>query len=264
MRITLPLLLLLALLTSCEDPTVRFDAFPLPRAVNLAQVLGPEPLLLGPSDTLALRLQFDAATGFTQFQLRTDSAAQPWLTARAFRFRGLYYLVEERPETGYWVHAVRIGRGKVQGLGTGYWQMRALSEAAWQGRWPRLLAPDGDSMHLRFDARELRAFYEEQANQAHAYRLATHSASSSPAPALPLPSATVYPNPASTEATVAFAAAARTVRLYDERGQLLHQYPVSGAPLTIPVAELANGLYLVHVYRADQRRPAILRLVVAH
>lgn len=262
MRIVL--LFLLTLLTGCESPTARFDTFRLPRAVNLIRELGPEPLLLGTTDTLALRLQFDAATGFTHLQLRTNSAAQPWFTARAFRFHGLYYLVEERPETGYWVHAVRIGRGQVQGLGTGYRQMQALSEAAWQGHWPQLLAPDGDSMRLRFDARQLRPFYEEQAAQAATYQLASRPASSGPAPALPVSAPTVYPNPASTEATVASTTAARTVQLYDERGRLLHEYPISAAQLTIPVAGLANGYYLVRILPAGPGRPTTVRLAVAH
>lgn len=264
MRLLLPLLLI-GLLSGCESPTVRFNTFVLPRAVNLVQVLGPEPLLLSSHDTLALRLQFNTATGFTDFRLRTDSVAQPWFTARAFRYRGLYYLVEERPETGYWVHAVRIGRGQVQGLGTGYRQMQALSEAAWQGRWPHLLAPDGDTMRLRFDKKQLRTFYEAQIDGFAVYQLAAqHLPSPLPTPTTLVAAPTLYPNPANTTVTITCTEALRAVQLYDEKGRLLHEYPLSAAQLTIPVARLATGSYLVRVFPAGTGRPTTSRLAVAH
>ncbi|WBA40602.1 T9SS type A sorting domain-containing protein [Hymenobacter canadensis] len=272
MRPLILLLLLLGLLTSCEAPTAEFDAFQLPRPVNLARVLGPTPVLLSNHDTLALRLQFDAATGFTSFALAGDSADENWFTARAFRFRGLYYLVEERPDSGCWVHAVRIRRGQVQGLGTGFAQMLDLSLAARQGRWPALVrfrSPDGDSVRLRFDRRQLRSFYVAEVDSFITYRLATAPAAgprSTPvlaAGAVLLPR--LYPNPASTTATVDFGeAAARQVQLYDERGRLLQSYPVAASQLALPVAGLPNGTYSVRVQAPDKARPTTLRLLVAH
>jgi len=263
----LPLLLLLALLTSCEEPTATFEAFPLPRAVNMARVLGPAPLLLGPQDTLALRLHFDAATGLTNFAVAGDSVLEDWFTARAFRFRGLYYLVEEREDARYRVHAVRIRRGRVQGLGTGYRQMLALSQAAWQGRWPHLLT-DGDSMRLRFNRQQLRQFYTDEVAHFDTYRLAATPRAQAAAPGLALRAPqpmSVYPNPASTAATVVFRdTAARQVQLYDERGRLVQSYPTATNQLTFPVANLPAGAYLIHILSAGKSSTATLRLAVAH
>jgi Secretion system C-terminal sorting domain len=232
-------------------------------------VLGPTPQLLGPLDTLALRLHFNAATGFTDFRLQNDSTTQSWFTARAFRFRGLYYLVEKRPDAGYWVHAVRIRRGQVQGLGTGYRQMLALSEAAWRGRWPQLLAPEGDSLRLRFDRQQLRAFYAAEVDNFATYRLAAaptaqpHSAPS--ATHISAPSPSLYPNPASTIATLSFSdAAPRTVQLHDMQGHLLHSYSAPTTWLTIPVADFRNGPYMLRVETLRKDQITSLRLVVAH
>lgn len=258
-------LLLAGLLTACEEPTVRFEAFALPRPVNLARVLGPAPVLVGPQDTLALHLRFEPATGFTEFRVQTDSTEESWFRARAFRYRGLYYLVEEG-DAGYGVHAVRIGRGQVQGLGTGYRQMRALSKAAWQGHWPSLLVA-GDSMRLRFDRRQLREFYREQVEGSVRYQLAAVPAADSQKMTTntPAPTPHLYPNPASTTVTVAVGSAgARQVQLFTAHGQLLRTYPVSTPQLTLPVAVLPSGAYLVRVHQMGQGRPTMLRLQVTH
>lgn len=269
MRLLIPLLSLLGPLTGCEEPTVTFDAFVLPQPVDMTRVLGPAPRLLGPQDTLALRLHFDAATGFTDFRLQNDSTMHSWLTARAFRFRGLYYLVENRPDDGYWVHAVRIRRGQVQGLGTSYRQMLALSEATWQGNWPQLLAPNGDSMRLRFDRQQLRTFYATQVANCATYQLVVTPAArphfvSSPPPVSGL-HLSLYPNPASSTATVLLGdAAAYHVQLYNEQGHLVRSYQVSSSQLVVPVAALRNGTYLVRINSAGKRPSTTLRLEVAH
>ena len=267
MRIVL-LLPGLQLLSSCEGPAASFDAFPLPRPVNLVHVLGSAPFLLGPSDTLALRLRFDAATGYTEFSLQEDSTTQSWFTARAFRFRKLYYLVEERPNARYWVHAVRIRRGQVQGLGTGYRQMLDLSQAVWQGHWPQLLAPNGDSMQLRFNRQQLRKFYTKEVDRFTTYRLATTSASQAATPSAdltPIQLISLYPNPASTSATVVFKdTAAHLVQLYDERGRLLQSYATAANQLSLPVANLPAGTYLVRTQLAAKGPTLTLRLAVAH
>ncbi|MBT9394734.1 T9SS type A sorting domain-containing protein [Hymenobacter sp. NST-14] len=273
MRPVLLLFLLVALLTGCEAPTTEFDAFPLPRAVNMARVLGPAPVLLGEQDTLALRLRFDPATGFTTFSLAGDSVQEEWFTARAFRFRGLYYLVEERPDSGCWVHAVRIRRGRVQGLGSGYAQMLAVSNGTRQGRWPALVrfrALSGDSLRLRFDRQQLRAFYAAEVDSFSVYRLASvpqvrTAARPAAAAAAPMPWPKLYPNPAQTTATVDFGAAgARQVALCNELGQRLQSYPVAAAQLIVPVADLPDGAYLLRVQAPSAARPTTLRLQVAH
>ncbi|TYZ13341.1 T9SS type A sorting domain-containing protein [Hymenobacter lutimineralis] len=264
MRVLL-LLPLAAVLTGCEEPVAVFEAFELPRPVNMARVLGPAPLLLG-QDTLALRLRYAPATGVTTFWVQTDSSDQSWFAARAFRYRGLYYLVENQPEDGYRIHAVRIGRGQVQGLGTGYRQMRALSEAVWQGRFPQLLSPAGDSMRLRYDRQRLRAFYTAQVEGFAPYAVVDESTASLRSDLIEAQAAapSLYPNPASTTATLTLAeSGAREVSLYTKQGQLLRSYLVSTASLALPVDDLPNGLYLVRVKQAG-KASATLRLQVSH
>ncbi|AHJ99227.1 hypothetical protein Hsw_3632 [Hymenobacter swuensis DY53] len=259
---------MLQLLTGCAEPPADFEAFKLPRPINMAQVLGNAPLLLGPQDTLMLRLRFDAATGYTEFSLQEDSTTHSWFIARAFRFRKLYYLVEERQNARYWVHAVRIRRGQVQGLGTGYRQMLDLSQAAWQGHWPQLLASNGDSMQLRFNRQQLRKFYTEEVDRFTTYRLATTSAGQAATPSAdltPTQSMSLYPNPASTSATVVFKdTAAHLVQLYDERGRLLQSYATTENQLSFPVANLPAGTYLVRTRLAANGATLTLRLAVTH
>lgn len=267
MRI-LSLLLLLSLLTECQESTASFDAFPLPRAVNLARVLGPEPVLLGLQDTLALRLHFDAATGRTEFSMQEDSTMHSWFTARAFRFRGLYYLVEERSDARCWVQAVRIQLGQVQGLGTGYHQMQALSQAVWQGAWPQLLVSTDDSMRLRFNRQQLRKFYAEEVDRFTTYRLAGTSGAQAAARGAnftPARLISLYPNPASTSATVVFQdTAAHQVQLYDEQGRILQSYATAAHQQSFPVADLPAGTYLVRIQPAGGGPATMLRLAVAH
>lgn len=113
------------LLAGCDgqsNPKAQFDHIAIKRPLDMTQKLSNEFTLIGADDTLQLRLLFDAATGRNTF---ITSTADTVLSARVFRFRGLYYFVETSPNGASWVHAARIGQGRVQGLNTGYRQMVA-------------------------------------------------------------------------------------------------------------------------------------------
>ncbi|UOQ70277.1 T9SS type A sorting domain-containing protein [Hymenobacter cellulosilyticus] len=266
MRCLLCYLALGLLLTSCDNPAVSFDSFAVTRPVNLARQLGPAVTLLGPTDTLQLRLHFDAASGTTLVTRAQDSAMI--LEARIFFRRGLYYAVEDW-ESGCWVHALRIRGGQVQGLATGYEQMLDLSTLVQRGNFRELVryrSLSNDSICLRFDARRLRSFYLAQLDSLPSYRLAP---AQSAAPAARVAAATpdpdrphLYPNPASTTTTLRFASAVpRTVRLYNAAGQLVQTIETLTASTALPVQDLPAGTYAV---RITGTTPQTTRLLVQH
>lgn len=247
---------LLLTLMGCEgeivnwQPPARFDAVVVRRPFNLLRVLGPHVTLAGPEDTLHLRLAYDARTSRN---ILTDEAADTVLAARVFRFRGLYYFVQTKPEAATWVHAVRIRRGEIRGLTTSYQQMWALSSRVQHGDFAELVRfrnPAAHSFRLRFDRKELRAFYLAQADSSPVYRLLL-PASQAASPPISMSTARPtgpYPNPARELTTLDFEhTSSRTVTLYDDRGHLWHTYPANGLQLTFSVAGLPAGRYLMRV-----------------
>ncbi|MDU0369410.1 T9SS type A sorting domain-containing protein [Hymenobacter endophyticus] len=265
------------LLSSCDGtltswlPAASFDPIVGQRPVNLARVLGPDVTLLGSADTLRLRISFAPASGITTI-VAADSSQNP-LYVRAFRFRGYYYLVETLPDARQWVHAVRIRRNTVQGLGTGLLQMENLSHLVQQGHWPELVRyrnAKNDSIRLRFSRKTLRTFFEAQADSLPLYRIQPPTKPEvvprGVANGLPAtPTYSVYPNPAQLEATVEFGSnVQRVIRLYTTAGVLLHTYSTSTHQLTFSVAHLPAGTYVLRVLTGAAGAAAPLRLVVMH
>ncbi|PJJ59642.1 T9SS type A sorting domain-containing protein [Hymenobacter chitinivorans] len=256
------------LLTSCDGPAARFDTFAVTRPINLARQLGSEVTLLGLQDTLQLRLNFDPGSGTTLVTRAQDSTVV--LEARIFARRGLYYAVEDL-KSGCWVHALRIGKGQVQGLATGYKQMEDLSTLVQHGSFPELVryrSLSDDSIRLRFEARPLRRFYLAELDSFPTYRLAPASSAVAAAKATAATAEpdrpSLYPNPAATTTTLRCATAApRTVRVYNHTGQLVHTVAALEAYTTIPVQDLPAGTYVVRVTQPAQ--PAYTtRLLVQH
>ncbi|WP_019946200.1 T9SS type A sorting domain-containing protein [Hymenobacter aerophilus] len=267
---TLCFLGLVILLAGCDgqsNPKAQFDPIAVKRPLNMTRKLSDEFTLVSPDDTLELRLAFDAATGRNTF---ITSTADTVLTARVFRFRGLYYFVETGSDGANWVHAARIGRGQVQGLNTGYRQMIALSGQVQQGNFSELVRfrnASNDSLRLRFDRRQLRNFYAAQLDSLPVYRLQTRESRSIPAEALAPSVAPVvgpYPNPARQQASLDFAIAAdRLVTLCDEHGRLLRTFSAVGRRLTFSVADLPTGNYIVRIREGNGgAAPLALRLLV--
>lgn len=267
---TVSFLGLVLLLAGCEGtsgPEAQFDPVAVRRPLNLARKLGPALTLAGVNDTFQLRLTFDGATGRTIFTTPTDDTV---LVARVFRFRGLYYLVESGTHGADWVHAARIGRGQVQGLGTGYEQMRALSEQTRNGAFSELVrfrSAANDSLRLRFDRRQLRSFYAAQLDSLPIYRLlgAEHPTAPAEGPAPPAAAGLgPYPNPAQQQTTLDFPTAAnRLVTLYNNQGYAIRTFPATDARLTFSVADLPAGNYVVRISGADAGvAPLVRRLLV--
>ncbi|WP_190242456.1 T9SS type A sorting domain-containing protein [Hymenobacter lapidiphilus] len=233
----------------------------------MAKKLGPNLTLAGPDDTLRLHLAFDVAMGSNIFTTPADDTV---LVARVFRFRGLYYFVQTTHEGAHWVHAMRISRGQVQGFGTGYEQVLALSRRVKVGDFPELVRfrnAANDSLRLRFDKRQLRPFYVAQLDSIPAYKLLTTEPLPGPAKASVPPVAAIigpYPNPAREQTTLSFATAAnRLVTLYDNQGRRLRTLPTTGSRLTFSVADLPAGNYVVRISWPDSAAaPLTRRLLV--
>ncbi|WP_185816859.1 T9SS type A sorting domain-containing protein [Hymenobacter metallilatus] len=262
------LLILLSLLTACEEPAARFDEVVVARPLNLAQVLGPRGMLLA-EDTIQFGLTYDAQTGLNTFSIEHDSSREEWLSAQAFRYRGLYYLVTARPNSGgSWVHAVRIRRGLVQGLNTGHAQMQDLSGAIEGGRFAQLVrfrSFSGDSVRVRFDKRQLHSFYAAMPDSFPAYRLrpAVDARAVPLAGAQPTAAPELYPNPATTETTLRFSGPAhRQIQVLDLQGRLVGAFSTAAASFTFSTTNLPSATYLVRVESVGGR-PASCRLVVA-
>jgi hypothetical protein len=217
-------------------------------------------------DTLHLRISFNRATGRNVI---TDSqGCDTLLDTWVLRHRRLYYFVEPRPDSGCWVHAVRIRRGQLQGFGSSWPQMYEVGRQAREGHFPALLrfrSAKEDSIRLRFDIRQLHDFFAAEVDSLPIFHIIKPMPS--PAPSIAVrssPDIQLYPNPASTQATLAFdSSTQRTARLYNSAGQLLRQWPVSARENVFPVATYPAGEYWLRVSGQSHHYKAI-RLVVSH
>jgi Secretion system C-terminal sorting domain len=246
-------------LAACETPpAVRFEPRPpLAAGHNLVDVLGPGGRLLGP-DTTQFVLRYDPRTQLNLFSMVRAADTVPWFAARAFRYRGLYYLVTPgRDSASSWVHAARITRRSVQGLRTDYQQMKDLSAAVEGGQFAELVrfrSFSADSVVLRFDKAALHRFYRTLPNSFPAYRLEKAGSAPAAAPLPEYPSAgtfSLHPNPAAQAVTVTFAAPeARTIHVLDAAGRTVRTHPTSAATTQIELDNLAPGSYLLRVTSA--------------
>lgn len=247
------------------EPAATFDPFPVRHPRNLERVLGSRVRLEAQGDTLDLRIRFNRATGLnliTQAQ-SSDTLLKVWV----LRHRRLYYFVEPHPGPVYWVYAVRIRQGRVQGLDGGWQQMFELGRYVREGQLAELVrfrSSQPDSFRLRFDARHLHDFYAAQADSMPSFRIVRPVSVARPVAAAPAATFRLYPNPASAQVTAAFdSAAARTARLYDSNGKLLREWPVAALENRFSVADQPAGVYLLRVIGPGQ---SVLtqRLVVQH
>lgn len=263
-------LALLILLTGCDGssgPEAQFDPIAVKRPLNLAKQLGSDLTFADANDTFRLHLAFNAVTGHNTF---TTPAADTVLVAKVSRFRGLYYFVESNSNGAYWVHAARISHRQVQGLGTGYEQMQALSKQVRNGAFSELVRfrnAANDSVRLRFDRRRLRSFYVAQLDSTSTYSLLPPTLPTAPAEASTPPKVAVrgpYPNPAQEQVTLNFAAAANhLVTLYNSQGHHLKTLTSTSSRLTFSVGDLPAGNYVIRISWPDSSaEPLARRLLV--
>lgn len=264
MRCLLFLLAFGVLLSSCDGPAARFDQFTVARPINLSQELGPTVTLLNSEDTLQLRLQFAPTTGTTLITNAQDSAV--FLEARIFYQRGLYYAVEDQ-QSGCWVHALRIRKGQIQGLATGFKQMEDLSALVQHGSFSELVryrSFSDDSIRLRFSAQPLRRFYLAELDSFPSYRIVTSQPRVAAVPPAAKASISVYPNPATSHATLTFGTSAtRSVQVYSAQGQLVHTVLTQGLRQEVVVQNWPAGNYIVRV-STPAATTQTARLLVQH
>ncbi|TGE09976.1 T9SS type A sorting domain-containing protein [Hymenobacter fodinae] len=255
--------LLLLGLIGCESPSTTFDAFPIRHPQNLEKKLGSRVRLVSARDTLELRVHHEPHSGRTVItQVGTSDTL---LNAWALRHHQLYYLVQPLSDGACWVHAVRIQANNIQGLATGWEQMMDLSEQVKQGTFPTLVRYQNvlnDSSRLRFDARQLHKFYSTELDSFPVYRFA--SVSANPSPTLTAESPTLYPNPAQHYATLRFTEAGkRTIQLLSLTGQCLYRTETAANTLTLPVAQLPVGQYVIRASGLTKQKPISLQLLVS-
>nr|WP_262908630.1 T9SS type A sorting domain-containing protein [Hymenobacter translucens] len=108
-----------------------------------------------------------------------------------------------------------------------------------------------DSICLRFDAGRLRRFYRTELDSFPSYRLVANQSGRRATDAKADASVTavsLYPNPATSRATLTFGTAAiRTVQLYSSQGRLVQTLSASGSSKELAVQELPAGTYLVRI-----------------
>ncbi|GAB3831661.1 T9SS type A sorting domain-containing protein [Hymenobacter jeollabukensis] len=275
---------LLAALCSGCGPLATFEPYTPKHPLNLAKVLGPQVVLLGP-DTLPLTIYFDPATRLNHVVVRgrTDTIVRAWVT----RQRGLYYLTCPKAPDSYWVQAVRIRRGRVQGL-MPFEAARQAEILAGEvtlplvGRYQELVVARDDQhdlLRLRFDARVLRPFYQSVLDTLPKYRIvpaaefdAAVAAKAPAAPAAKTPAGpptaaaliqSVYPNPAREQVTVAGAdTTPRTVQLLSLSGQVLRSRRSTASRTTLDLTGLPAGGYVLRVRDETDGRTASQRLLV--
>lgn len=234
------------LLAGCENPSATFDAFRIAHPQNLERRLGSRLQLLSATDTLDLRVHFDVAS---QRNIITYAATgDTLLEATALRYRQLYYLVQQQPKAGCWVHAVRIRGNEVQGLASGWEQMADVSQAVREGQFSELVRYRNlvnDSARVRFDAKQLREFYTAEIDSFPVYHAVPQvAASGSQTVSSKLPA--LYPNPARDYTTLDFAVpASRVIHLFSATGQLLYRTETKNQTVILPVAQFPVGHYVV-------------------
>jgi ribosomal protein S6 len=250
-------------LLSCESPSATFDTFPIRHPQNLEKKLGSRLRLISAHDTLNLQVKYDPQS---KRNIITQSGTQDTLlNAWALHHRRLYYLVQPHKDATYWVHAVRIRGNEVQGLATSWEQMMDLSQVVRQGAFPALVryrSFTSDSSRLRFDVRQLHDFYAAEVDSFTVYQTvsATAHRSSSSMPDVP----TLYPNPAQQQATLRFAEAGkRTVQVLSITGQCLYRTETDAHTLSLPVAQLPVGQYIVRASGLVGQKPSSLQLLIS-
>lgn len=151
-------------LISCDhkdlDPYIYFDkSFPKAEK-DLRKVLGENLILKREDDTLFLSIQYDKVTN-RNFILET-STKDTVLICRAFKYRNLYYLTEEKGDTLFAIHAMKVKGNIVQGLNTRFFQMYSLRQKIEEGKYSSLVKQRDSSSNiiLRFEKKQLTDFYK--------------------------------------------------------------------------------------------------------
>ncbi|UYZ57581.1 T9SS type A sorting domain-containing protein [Hymenobacter latericus] len=258
----------LAAATAC-DPGIAFEPVPFghvpPRQrLSLEQLLGgPAVVLVGPRDTLRLRVRYEPAT---QLNLITSAASgDTLLHGWAYRYKRLFYLVQARPGGAYWVHAARIKANKVTGLISDYEQLAPLARAVRSGAFGQLVSarnPKGEPTRLRFEAKTLRPFYEAVLDSCTTYRLGGRPGPGPQAPATESLIASVYPNPAAGQTTIVLAdTGTYHLEVVDAQGRTRLALPAARGAATLELGSLPAGTYWVRAHHAKRGRTATKLLV---
>ncbi|WP_165903675.1 T9SS type A sorting domain-containing protein [Hymenobacter gummosus] len=282
---------LLALLCSCGSG-LSFEPYEVKRPLNLEPVLGRDIVLLSARDTQALQVRYQPETGQNLITRTRAGDTDTLLLARATRYRRLYYLTESsRSGQSCYVYAMRAGGGEVTGLIGHGWQLDSLHRLVDRGEFADLVTEhprkgDEHDARLRYAARPLHRFYRgvvealptyrivpapefaaavAAAEKAHPAPAAAPAKSAAPAKATAPLIRSVYPNPAHDHVSVQLSRSApgATLELLDAQGRAVRTVrPAAAERLTLPLAGVAAGTYVLRLREDGQPAPATRRLVV--
>lgn len=106
----------------------------------------------------------------------------------------------------------------------------------------------------------LRCYLDGRGSQTH-YVYINAAAEASPEPGKPLLGITLFPNPASDYITVVFpeAKSQEVIQILNMNGQVIDAYEISSSSVSIPVAGLASGVYLLHAVRSNESLPFFIQ-----
>lgn len=102
----------------------------------------------------------------------------------------------------------------------------------------------------------LRCMFDGRGSQIH-YVYLNASSDASPEPAEPILEMTLFPNPASEYVTVVFPETQlpEVLQIINMNGQVIDSYEVSSSSVSIRVAWLSSGVYLMHAVRSNESLP---------
>ena len=255
-------------------PSVYFEPYAVRHPLNLTRVLGEKVQLVSIQDTLAMHIVYEPTTGLNLLTnaANGDTLQRVWVT----HYRRLYYFTWPINDTCYWVHAVRIRRGQVQGITDPYEQMKQLEHAIRTGRFPEILRHQDSikgTMRLQFNRNVLRRFYAATLDSLPVYHIASYlpKPDSPPPPvAAQLPPTTtapllrnLYPNPATDVVHVTLASSSPCkLSVFDMAGRLMLATPAIPAVSILDVHQLPAGRYVVRICEPATGRAASHQLLV--
>ncbi len=106
----------------------------------------------------------------------------------------------------------------------------------------------------------LRCMFDGRGSQTHLVYL-NASFEASPEPGKPILEIALFPNPATDYVTVVFPEGQlpEVLQIINMNGQIIDSYEVSSSSVSIPVAWLASGLYLMHAVRSNESLPFFIQ-----
>ena len=258
------------------------------RSKNLTWKLGDEFTLKHKNDTLDFKVKFDSENRHNFIiQKQTNDTV---FAGTVSKFRGLYYFNRQLNDTTYWIYAVKIENGTIQGLQTEWIQMKA-----WDSEFDNLLTksdkpiksnslvlkyvdrqrkiirltPDKDAMRYFYEsiidslpADTLIDWYEPVSNSEIEKEITTKDLKESDTNQLEI-IGRLYPNPASDNVTLTLKNNKTTFQygIFDPNGKQVNVGLLTKTTNNIDISELTSGSYFIRVYSSYGEVSETIKLI---